>query len=320
MEYKDRFKFPRPCGIFFQRMKRKVILMTPVLEIKDLVKHYAAVKAVDGISFAIPQGVCFGLLGPNGAGKTTTIEMMEGILRPTSGEILYKGAPRTASFRQEVGIQLQNTELPQFLTVKETLCFFRDFYPKKADLDKLIAECRLEDILSRNNEKISGGQKQRLLLSIALANDPELIFLDEPTTGLDPQARRHLWEIMSDIKARGRTVVLTTHYMEEAQALCDIIAIMDHGHIIAMGSPRELLDTWCKGSSILLRNTVNTSTLDAMGLSYYSLEDRLEIQTDCVNCTIAELVAKGIDLTGMTVRSQNLEDLFLKLTGTALRG
>jgi ABC-2 type transport system ATP-binding protein len=294
--------------------------MDSIIEIQNLIKQYPAVKAVDNISFSIPRGICFGLLGPNGAGKTTTIEMIEGIVRPTSGEILYKGKPRSSAFRQEVGIQLQNTELPQFLTVKETLEFFRSFYPVKADLARLIADCRLEDILSRNNEKISGGQRQRLLLSIALSNDPELVFLDEPTTGLDPQARRHLWEIISDIKSKGRTVVLTTHYMEEAQTLCDIIVIMDHGKVIAMGTPRELLDTYCIGSSILLRNTADTGVLSQLGMPFFSLEDRIEIQTNDVNTAISSLVAKGIDLTGMIVRSQNLEDLFLKLTGTELRG
>ncbi|MGL4368898.1 MAG: ABC transporter ATP-binding protein [Spirochaetota bacterium] len=294
--------------------------MTPILEIRNCIKQYPAVRAVDGVSFSIQQGICFGLLGPNGAGKTTTIEMIEGIIRPTQGTILYKGKERTASFKQEAGIQLQNTELPQYLTVKETLSFFRSFYPRKTSLDALIAQCRLEDILKRDNAKISGGQKQRLLLAIALANDPELIFLDEPTTGLDPQARRHLWEIIADIKARGKTVVLTTHYMEEAQSLCDIIAIMDHGKIITEGTPRSLLDKHCKGSSILLRSTPDTRFLDKMGMKYFQMEDYLEVQTDSVTDTVASLVENGIDLTGMTVRSQNLEDLFLKLTGTELRG
>ena len=294
--------------------------MIPILEVHDCVKQYPGVRAVDGVSFAIPSGICFGLLGPNGAGKTTTIEMIEGIITPTSGTILYKGAERTSLFKQEAGIQLQNTELPQYLTVKETLSFFRNLNPRKAGIDRLIADCRLEDILSRDNAKISGGQRQRLLLAIALANDPELIFLDEPTTGLDPQARRHLWEIIADIKARGKTVILTTHYMDEAQTLCDTIAIMDRGKIIAQGSPRELLARHCAGSSILLRSGSDTKTLDELGIKYFQLEDYLEVQTDSVTHTIAALVSCGFDLTGMTVRSQNLEDLFLKLTGSALRG
>jgi len=289
------------------------------LEVKDLVKHYSTVKAVDGISFAIPAGICFGLLGPNGAGKTTTIEMMEGIIHPTSGEILYKEKRRSARFKVEAGIQLQNTELPQFLSVKETLEMFRAFYPVKAELDYLIKVCRLEDIIDRDNQKISGGQRQRLLLAIALANDPELVFLDEPTTGLDPQARRFLWDIIGDIKSRGRTVILSTHYMEEAQILCDVIAIMDHGKIIAMGPPQELLAKQCCGSSIILYGLRDTSILDKLSLSWFAVEDRIEIHTEQINETLAALVSANVDLTRMTVRSKNLEDLFLELTGAELR-
>lgn len=178
--------------------------MKSILEIKNLVKEYPEVKAVDDISFAIEPGTCFGLLGPNGAGKTTTIEVIEGILTKTSGEIFYKGEPIRSSFREEAGIQFQNTELPQYLTVKETLEMFRNLYSRMTPLDELIETCQLEPILERDNRKISGGQKQRLLLAMALANDPELIFLDEPTTGLDPQARHHLWNIVKGIKQKKR--------------------------------------------------------------------------------------------------------------------
>ena len=162
--------------------------MSTVLEINSLVKYFGNICAVDNISFKIPAGICFGLIGPNGAGKTTTIEMIEGIIKPTSGEILYKGKKKNPSFKEEIGIQFQNTELPLFLTVRETLATFRNLYNKKADMDKLIEICNLDEILERDNRKISGGQKQRLLLAIALANEPDLIFLDEPTTGLDPYA------------------------------------------------------------------------------------------------------------------------------------
>jgi ABC-2 type transport system ATP-binding protein len=293
--------------------------MGALLEIRNLIKQYPSVLAVNGVSFSIPPGVCFGLLGPNGAGKTTTIEIIEGIIRATSGEVLYRGNPRGATFREEIGVQLQNTELPQFLNVRETLELYRHLYPRRASLDRLIASCRLEEIISRDNRKISGGQRQRLLLAIALANDPELIFLDEPTTGLDPQARRHVWEIISEIKRRGKTVVLTTHYMEEAELLCDVTAIMDHGKIIVMGSPRELLDTHCGGAAIVLPGAANDPRLKALGLPLYQIEDAVEIQTGSVNDTVSLLVANGIDLSRMTVRSQNLEDLFLKLTGSELR-
>ena len=211
--------------------------MDYILEVKNLYKYYPGVKAVDDVSFSIPYGICFGLLGPNAAGKTTTIEVIEGIQKPDRGIILYKGKHRDHHFKQEVGIQLQHTELQQYLTVKEILLTFRNLYSRRANLDELVSLCYLEEIVDRDNRKISGGQKQRLLLAIALANDPELLFLDEPTTGLDPQARRHVWDIVQSIKKKGKTIILTTHYMEEAQTLCDVVAIMDHGKIIAMDSP-----------------------------------------------------------------------------------
>lgn len=293
--------------------------MQAILEVRNLVKYFPGVKAVDGISFSMEPGECFGLLGPNGAGKTTTIEVIEGILSPDSGEVLYKGTRREAGFREEAGIQLQNTELPQYLTVKETLEMFRSLYGRRAELDMLIDSCRLGEMLSRDNRKISGGQKQRLLLAIALANDPELVFLDEPTTGLDPQARRHLWEIVREIKSRGKTIALTTHYMEEAQILCDVIAIMDHGRVIAMGPPEELLAIHCKGASILLPAGLDTGSLRGIACRWYEVEDGIEIQTESLNACIHALVERGVDLSGMSVRSQNLEDLFLKLTGSQLR-
>jgi len=292
---------------------------SPVIEVRGLVKDFPEVRAVDDVSFAIQRGICFGLLGPNGAGKTTTIEVAEGILDPTAGEVLYKGAPRTSDFRQEVGIQFQNTELPQYLSVRETLELFRNLYDKKADLDYLVEICRLGEILERDNHKISGGQRQRLLLAMALANDPALVFLDEPTTGLDPQARRHLWEIVSRIRSENKTIVLTTHYMEEAQILCDVIAIMDHGRVIAMGTPEELLAIHCKGASILLPAGLDTGSLRGVSCRWYEVEDGIEIQTESLNDCIHALVERGVDLSGMSVRSQNLEDLFLKLTGSQLR-
>lgn len=293
--------------------------MQAILEVRNLVKYFPGVKAVDGISFSMEPGECFGLLGPNGAGKTTTIEVIEGILSPDSGEVLYKGTRREAGFREEAGIQLQNTELPQYLTVKETLEMFRSLYGRRAELDMLIDSCRLGEMLSRDNRKISGGQKQRLLLAIALANDPELVFLDEPTTGLDPQARRHLWEIVREIKSRGKTIALTTHYMEEAQILCDRIAIMDHGHIIAMGSPQELLSEQGGGASILIHGQIDTSVLEGIACRWFSQEGYVEIQTSNINDCLNALLERGVDLSGMTVRTPNLEDLFLKLTGTQLR-
>jgi ABC-2 type transport system ATP-binding protein len=293
--------------------------MEPILEVKELKKYFPEVKAVDGISFAIEPGTCFGLLGPNGAGKTTAIEVIEGILQPTGGEIYYKGRRRGGSFKNEVGIQFQDTELPQFLTIKETLQTFRNLYDRKADLDYLIETCRLEEILNRDNKKISGGQKQRLLLAMALANDPELIFLDEPTTGLDPQARRHLWEIVRQIKSMKKTMVLTTHYMEEAEILCDLIGIIDHGRIIAMGSPLGLLKEHCAGVTISIRVDLADELLKGIPCRWFRMQDRIEIQTTSPNDCLYRLVEMGVDLSTMNVRNQNLEDLFLKLTGHELR-
>jgi ABC-2 type transport system ATP-binding protein len=294
--------------------------METILEVKDLVKHFPGVKAVDGISFSIPGGTCFGLLGPNGAGKTTTIEMIEGILHPTSGEILYKGRRIGRSVFNELGVQLQNTELPQYLTVRETLEMFRSLYGRRADMAWLIESCRLGDILGRDNRKISGGQKQRLLLAMALANDPELVFLDEPTTGLDPQARRHLWEIVRDMKAAGKTIVLTTHYMEEAQILCDSLAIMDYGKIIAEGPPGALLESRGGGVTVMLGGIADASVFEGFPCPWRLDDGRVEIYTDSLNRCIRDLLDLGVDLSSMTIRSRNLEDLFLELTGHELRG
>ncbi len=291
-----------------------------ILEVKNLKKNYGELTAVDDISFSIDSGTCFGLLGPNGAGKTTTIEVVEGLMKPYSGEILYKGKQRGKRFHEEVGIQFQNTELPHYLTVKETLATFRNLYGRSTNFGELIRLCQLEDILEQDNRKISGGQKQRLLLAMALANDPDLIFLDEPTTGLDPQARRHLWDIVFQLKKKNKTIVLTTHYMEEAQLLCDYIAIMDHGKFIVEGAPSELLSSHCNVTSVILQNVFETEKLKTFKQGKVKLENNIvEIQTTNVNECLAELTNTGIDLTGVSVRSQNLEDLFLKLTGHGLR-
>jgi ABC-2 type transport system ATP-binding protein len=293
--------------------------MDYILEVNNLYKGFPGVKAVDGVSFSIPYGICFGLLGPNGAGKTTTIEVIEGIQKPDEGIILYKGKNRDHRFKQEVGIQLQTTELQQYLTVKEILLSFRNLYAKRADLNDLIAMCYLDEILNRDNRKISGGQKQRLLLAIALANDPELLFLDEPTTGLDPQARRHVWDIVQTIKMKGKTIILTTHYMEEAQNLCDVVAIMDQGKIIAMDSPINLLNQYCRGVTITLPSVIDVDMLNSIECNWYMVNNTIEIQTEKPHDCLRVLIDKNIDITGMVVRSQNLEDLFLKLTGTQLR-
>ena len=293
--------------------------MTTILEVKDIVKDYPQVRAVNGVSLAIEEGTCFGLLGPNGAGKTTLIEIIEGIMHQTSGEILYKGKPRKANFRNEVGIQFQNTQLPESLTVKEILKTYRNLYSHSLPMDDLIEMCELQDIADRDNRKLSGGQRQRLFLAIALANDPELIFLDEPTTGLDPQARRHLWDIVMHIKSNRKTIILTTHYMEEAEILCDKIAIMDVGKIIALGAPSELIKKNNNVHLVIVHSEIDENKLNDIPWKWSKIQDRIEIYTDNINECIEMLINKGIDLSNLTVRSQNLEDVFIKLTGKKLR-
>lgn len=292
--------------------------MDNILEVKDLVKNYGKVKAVDGISFAILRGTCFGLLGPNGAGKTTALETIEDIKRPTSGTILYNNRERDHLFREEVGIQFQETSLLSFLTVKETLVTFMNLYSNPMRLEEIIELCHLGDILNQYNDKISGGQKQRLLLALAMINDPVLLFLDEPSTGMDPQNRRNLWEIIKLIKKQGKTIVLTTHYMEEAEYLCDVVAIMDHGKIIAEGHPGRLVREHSKHVTVILPGDAVIEKENLCG-SIYKLDNSLELQTDNINRCIQELLEQGVDLSDMTVRSPNLEDVFINLTGRRLR-
>jgi len=294
-------------------------MMSPILEVKGLVKRYKTIDAVNGISFAIPRGICFGLLGPNGAGKTTALEVIEGIIPPTAGEVLYNGAPKTDSFREEVGIQFQQTTLLNFMTVRETLVTFQTLYRETETIEHLVAMCNLDGILDQMNNRISGGQAQRLMLALALVNRPKLVFLDEPSTGLDPQARRYLWEIISGIREQGKTTILTTHSMDEAEYLCDEIAIMDHGRIIAQGSPPELVRRYCKGGTISLPRAGLNIPPAELPFPYRESNGRVEIMTDRVNTGIEKLLAINVDLTDMTVHSPNLEDVFLNLTGRTLR-
>jgi len=293
--------------------------MTNILEIKHLTKTFSDNIAVDGISFNVPQGKCFGLLGPNGAGKTTTIEMMEGIIKPTSGEIRYSGRTIDSLYRQEVGIQFQHTAIQDFLTVKETLVMFSKFYEQTIAIEEMIETCSLESILDRDTRKLSGGQRQRLLLALAILNDPKIVFLDEPTTGLDPQARRNFWQLVNRIKQQNKTVLLTTHYMDEAESLCDEIVIMDQGKIIEQGTPHALLEQNFDGVMVSLPKQVDEA-LKAAGFDFQLNNHRVEIATNTVEKTVRDLLEKNISINSMQVRSPNLEDLFIKLTGHQLRG
>ncbi|MGD2100236.1 MAG: ABC transporter ATP-binding protein [Desulfobacterales bacterium] len=293
--------------------------MNSILEVKNLVKHYGTVVAVDDVSFALEPGVCFGLLGPNGAGKTTTIEIIEDVIRPTSGEIFYKGSPRTPSFKEEVGIQFQSTALLNFLTVRETLQTFKSLFPQTVPIEELVELCRLAEFQNQYNDKISGGQRQRFLLALALINRPQLLFLDEPSTGLDPQARRNLWDLIQSIKAAGKTIILTTHYMEEAQFLCDEVAIMDYGKIIVRGTPDALIRQHSRGTTVVVPKNRFTSQTSGFPLPLRTVKGNVEIKADDVNQCLEQLMAQGVDLSDMTVRSPNLETVFLNLTGRQLR-
>ena len=293
--------------------------MTTALEAKHLRKQYPGVVAVDGVSFTVREGICFGLLGPNGAGKTTTVEIMEGVTPATSGEVYYYGKLAGARFREEAGIQFQNTALQDYLSVGETLAMFQSLYDRQADLQRIIEECSLGDLLDRDNRKLSGGQRQRLLLAVALVNRPRLVFLDEPTTGLDPQARRNFWDLVERIRSEGTTIILTTHYMDEAQILCDEIAILDAGKIITKGSPRELLQA--QYSNVIIELPLADINGDLSGVQHRILETQgvVEIDTNDVNASLQFLAKNVHGLNRMKIRQPNLEDLFLDLTGHSLR-
>jgi ABC-2 type transport system ATP-binding protein len=290
-----------------------------ILEVRELVKQYPATMAVAGVSFSVPEGVCFGLLGPNGAGKTTTIEIMEGILPPTAGEVRYRGEPLGNRFREEAGILFQKTALQDFLTVRQCIALFRGLYTTGLDVDEVIRLCALEKLAGRDSRKLSGGQQQRLLLAIAIVNDPAVLFLDEPTTGLDPQARRNFWELVQSIKARRKTIILTTHYMEEAELLCDEIVIMDRGRIIAQGAPRRLLHEHFAEVLLELPRQEFPAAARALPLNIIDASDRVEISTHDLEATLRTLLEAKVPLTNLRIRPPNLEDLFLELTGTELR-
>ena len=293
--------------------------MTPmILAVRDLTKTYPGVRAVDGISFEITEATCFGLLGPNGAGKTTTVEMIEGVTAPTSGEVLFRGRPRDRSFREKIGIQFQKTALPDYLKVRDVLQLFSALYRKSVPTEEVVRLCSLEELMGRAATKISGGQLQRLLVALALINDPEILFLDEPTTGLDPQARHGFWDLVRTIRGRGKTVVLTTHNMEEAAELCDEIAILDRGKVIARGEPKQLLRQQFEGSIVELPAD-DFRPPEEFPWPWYESNGSIEIQTADVNATLERLLRDGVPLQHLQVKSRTLEDLFLELTGRQLR-
>jgi ABC-2 type transport system ATP-binding protein len=290
------------------------------IEARQLRKQYKDVLAVDDVSFSVGRGECFGLLGPNGAGKTTTIEIMEGITPATSGEVFFANQPLNRSLQHRIGIQFQSTSLQDYLTVRECLELFAALYENPRDVRELIHLCALEEFLERDNRKLSGGQRQRLMLALSLVNNPEIVFLDEPTTGLDPQARRNLWSLVEKIKSEGKSIILTTHYMEEAYILCDQIAIMDKGKIIARGAPKTLLKQYFEGQYIEIpEEDLLVENPGELGFEFHRKNSHVEFLVPEVKAALAVFIQKNINLNRMSVRTASLEDLFLHLTGRGLR-
>ncbi len=305
-----------------------------VVRVDDLWKSYGRVEAVRGISFTIPAGECFGLLGPNGAGKTTTVEILEGLLPPSSGEVEVLGrrwGRDEHEIRERLGVCLQQTVLSERLEVGETLALFRALYEHGRDTRQVCEEVGLQEKAKARVGTLSGGQKQRLAVACALVGDPQLLFLDEPTTGLDPQSRRQVWEIVNGFKRSGRTVVLTTHYMDEAEKLCDRIAVVDHGRIIAEGSPRELIRSL--GGDHVIEIALENG--GAEGLAPADLLDLPSVRAVhaevghlvltvgephlAVPPLLARLAERGQALSSLATRHASLEDVFVALTGRHLR-
>lgn len=303
--------------------------MKTAIMVEDLRKRYGEVQAVDGVSFQVEQGEIFGMVGPNGAGKTTTIECIEGLRRPDGGLIRVLGLdPRSESegLRLRTGVQLQESSVPDRLKVIEALKLFASFYPSSESPDELLALLGLEEKRRAPCRKLSGGQKQRLFIALALINRPELVFLDELTSGLDPQSRRHMWDLVRAIREQGRTVFLTTHYMEEAERLCDRVAVMDHGQIVALDSPAALIRSLgvdrrlsfvLEGDcpDLQLEELPMVDRIEGTGerLLVYGRGDRL------VGTVVMAAEAAGATLRDLRTEEPNLEDVFLRLTGREMR-
>jgi ABC-2 type transport system ATP-binding protein len=304
---------------------------TAALRCAGLVKRYPDVVAVAGVDLEVRRGECFGMLGPNGAGKTTTVEILEGLTTPDGGTVellgMHWGKGHDRELRQRLGVQLQETQLGEKLTVEETVRLFRSFYAQGREVDTVIAVAGLEEKRRGRVGKLSGGQKQRLALACALVSDPELLFLDEPTTGLDPQARLNVWEIVENFRAGGGTVILTTHYMEEAARLCDRVAVMDHGRVIALDTPNALIASL--GASQVVAFSAATVVPEAElrglpGVQSCGAHDGMQVLHvdrigEALPALLAALQERGVRLDRLQTRQATLEDVFIHLTGRALR-
>ncbi|HLZ72634.1 MAG TPA: ABC transporter ATP-binding protein [Dehalococcoidia bacterium] len=300
-----------------------------IVTVDGLVKRYGAVTAVDGISFGVRQGEIFGLLGPNGAGKTTTVEILEGLREADAGRVSVLGLDvrrDRETIKQRIGVQLQTPSLFPRLKVQELLRLFARFYRRSLSPERLLADFGLEESAGKLVKQLSGGQQQRLSVALALVNNPELVFLDEPTNGLDPQARINLWEVVRRLQARGVTVLVTTHYLEEAERLCDRVAIIERGGIVALGSPRELIRDTFDESAVLFHadggGQGELAALPAVSGAHADDTDWTLYSSD-VPATMAGLLAwaarRGVPIEGLSVRGATLEDVFLKLTGRRFR-
>ena len=305
-------------------------MSTIAIECRGLTKRYGDVVAVDGLDLSVRTGECFGLLGPNGAGKTTTVEILEGISEPDSGGVVILGESWTngaASLRERIGIQLQETQLAEKLTVLETITLFRSFYRRGLEPRDVMRIVRLEEKEKAWVRKLSGGQKQRLSLAAALVGDPEILFLDEPTTGLDPQARRQVWDVIAEVRSRGGTVLLTTHYMEEAERLCERVAIVDRGKVIALDTPAGLI-AGLGAEHVLEIETDPASDLARLqgltGVRHARIDGGIVSLTVgevhvAVPALLDELAAASIGLKRLTTHHATLEDVFVAMTGRHLR-
>lgn len=301
-----------------------------VVEVRDLYKYYGDIHAVDGISLAVERGEIFGMLGPNGAGKSTSVEIVEGIRKMDRGYVRVLGLDPlsdSARLRNRIGIQLQSTSLYPKLNVIEHLKMFGRLYERSRDPDEIIDLIGLRERVSGLSQDLSGGQQQRLSVGLAMINDPEIVFLDEPTTGMDPQARRHLWDVIGDMKDQGKTILLTTHYMEEAEHLCDRIAIVDHGQIIALDRPKDLIAKHFAESTITFELEVEHDSdkfRDLLGVTNVIRDDRkIELFSADISTTIRALLEYSatcaLQIMNLHVRRATLEDVFLKLTGRRIR-